>query len=198
MRNSQDTRDLIISKALPIFNRKGYRSTSLSDITNATGMTKGAIYGNFENKDALALASFDRAMARITDELTLSIKSGKDAPEKLKAILDYYEKYIDNPPIDGGCPIINTSVEADDEYPLLRTKAIRMIALIRGSLIKIINRGIIERQIKPKTNVEQFASVFYSSIQGALIISRVEGHQDNYQLIKQSLTSQINDITFIK
>ncbi len=195
MRNPTDTKNLIVSKALPIFNRKGYRATSLSDITKATGMTKGAIYGNFENKDALAIAAFELAMNKITNEMAQYISEAKDAPSKLKAILNYYENYIEKSPIEGGCPIINTSVEADDEYPELRTKAIRMIALIRGSLIKIINRGIIEGQIKPKINVELFASMFYSAIQGAILISRVEGHQDNYQNIKISLFSQINEIS---
>jgi AcrR family transcriptional regulator len=38
-----------------LFNTKGYNSTSLSDITQATGLTKGSIYGNFENKDQVAI-----------------------------------------------------------------------------------------------------------------------------------------------
>ncbi|MBL7756118.1 MAG: TetR family transcriptional regulator, partial [Chitinophagaceae bacterium] len=46
---AERTRQHIIEKAAPFFNKKGYADTSLSDITAATGLTKGAIYGNFEN-----------------------------------------------------------------------------------------------------------------------------------------------------
>ena len=54
MGNAASTRELIIDKSIPIFNTKGYYATSLSDITQATGITKGAIYGNFKNKDEVA------------------------------------------------------------------------------------------------------------------------------------------------
>jgi AcrR family transcriptional regulator len=49
----------IIERTAPIFNRNGYTGTSLSDITKATGLTKGAIYGNFKNKEELALEAFN-------------------------------------------------------------------------------------------------------------------------------------------
>ena len=56
---SEKTKAHILEKVRPIFNKNGYFGTSLSDITKATGLTKGAIYGNFKNKEDLALASFN-------------------------------------------------------------------------------------------------------------------------------------------
>ncbi|MCP2807331.1 TetR family transcriptional regulator, partial [Salmonella enterica subsp. enterica serovar Typhimurium] len=56
---AERTRQYIIDKAAPIFNKKGYAGTSLNDLIEATGLTKGAIYGNFENKDEIALEAFD-------------------------------------------------------------------------------------------------------------------------------------------
>jgi len=55
MSKAEQTRQFIIEKTAPIFNKKGYFATSLSDITTATGLTKGSIYGNFKDKDDLAL-----------------------------------------------------------------------------------------------------------------------------------------------
>ncbi|HAE68223.1 MAG TPA: TetR/AcrR family transcriptional regulator, partial [Sphingobacterium sp.] len=54
MSKAEQTRQYIIEKTAPIFNKKGYFATSLSDITTATGLTKGSIYGNFKDKDDLA------------------------------------------------------------------------------------------------------------------------------------------------
>ena len=48
-----------LEKIAPIFNKNGYVGTSLSDITQATGLTKGAIYGNFKDKEALAIEAFN-------------------------------------------------------------------------------------------------------------------------------------------
>jgi len=52
------TTQYIIETVAPIFNKNGYAATSMSDLTKATGLTKGAIYGNFKNKEDLAIASF--------------------------------------------------------------------------------------------------------------------------------------------
>ncbi len=142
MRNPEATKNLIVTKAMSIFNTKGYRATSLSDITKASGITKGAIYGNFQNKDAVAVASFDYAVMKVLDDLSQKIKEQPTAPLKLKAIIHYYREYFIKPPIEGGCPIINTAVEADDTHPLLRKKVVDTIAMIKVSLQKIIQRGI--------------------------------------------------------
>jgi AcrR family transcriptional regulator len=55
MSKAEKTKQFIIEKTASLFNTKGYTSTSLSDITKATGLTKGSIYGNFENRDKVAL-----------------------------------------------------------------------------------------------------------------------------------------------
>ncbi|WP_258098028.1 TetR/AcrR family transcriptional regulator [Marinoscillum pacificum] len=195
MRNPEQTRNLIISKAISIFNKKGYRATSLSDITKATGMTKGAIYGNFDNKDAVAVASFQYATEKVLGELREQIKNAPTAPLKLKAILSYYDQYIDNPPIEGGCPVINTSVEADDEHPLLRMKVVAMITMIKDSLKQIIHRGIMEGQIRKEVDVDLYANMFYSTIKGAILISRVEGNSRTFDSISLGLSNQIDAIT---
>ena len=59
MSKTLETKDLIIEKAAPIFNKHGYAGTSMSQLAQAIQMTKGAIYGNFKDKDEIALAAFD-------------------------------------------------------------------------------------------------------------------------------------------
>ncbi len=64
MNKAERTRHFIIEKAAPIFNTKGYAGTSLSDMTEATGLTKGSIYGNFADKDEVALACFEHILIK--------------------------------------------------------------------------------------------------------------------------------------
>ncbi len=195
MRNPEHTRQLIIDKSLPIFNKKGYNAASLSDITKATGITKGAIYGNFKNKDEVATAAFERGVSIVMGQISKEIKAKSNAPDKLKAMVDYYAEYVNNPPIPGGCPILNSSIEADDNLPFLRAKVIRTIALIKDSLVKIINRGILEGQIKKDTNVEEFAVMFYATIEGAISLSRIEGDGRSYRYVQQFLSKLITDMS---
>ena len=55
---SEITSEYIIKTVAPVFNKKGYSGTSLADIAKATGLTKGAIYGNFTDKNELAVKAF--------------------------------------------------------------------------------------------------------------------------------------------
>ena len=194
-RNSELTKQLIIDKALPIFNTKGYNAASISDITNATGITKGAIYGNFKNKDEVATAAFEKGVQIVTSAIAYRIKKQKTAPAKLMAMLLYYEEYIQRSPIPGGCPVLNSSIEADDSLPFLRSKIIRSIALIKDSLVKIVNRGIQEGQIKKGIDAEEFAISFYATIEGAISLSRIEGDARSYKFVKQFLSKRIEEIT---
>ncbi len=178
-----------------LFNTKGYRATSLSDITKATGMTKGAIYGHFLNKEEVAEAGFEYAVNKITRKLTEVIRRAETAPEKLRAIADYYADYVMNPPIQGGCPILNTAVEADDDHPHLRSKVVRFIGIMRESLQKIIHRGIKEGQIRPDIHVEEVAVLFYAAIEGAIMMSRVEGDNQTYKILQKRLHREIEDIS---
>lgn len=194
MRNPELTRELIISRSLPIFNTKGYHATSLSDITKATGITKGAIYGNFKNKDEVAFAAFDLAHQIVMDKLATIIRQQPTAPEKLQAIVDYFAEYVLNPPIAGGCPILNTSVEADDNHPVLRAKVIRSIAMIKEGISKIVYRGISEGQLKPGIDIEAFALTFYAIIDGGILISRAEGDNRSFLILRKSLIRMIDEL----
>ena len=62
---AERTTQYIIETVAPIFNKLGYVGTSMSDLTEATGLTKGALYGNFENKEALAMSAFEYNSKRL-------------------------------------------------------------------------------------------------------------------------------------
>ncbi len=195
MRNPEATKQLIVETAASLFNTQGYRATSISDITAKTGITKGAIYGNFRDKDELAEASFEYAVALVVSDLRERIRKAPSAPLKLREIVSYYGEYIKNPPIAGGCPIINTCIEADDNYPQLRLKAIRSVAILKESIVKIVHRGMAEGQIKPSAKAEEIGLLLFTAIQGAIILSRVEGDSQSYNTVKAYLGNLIESIT---
>ena len=192
MRNPEQTRQRIITQSTELFNTKGYQATSLSDITQATQLTKGAIYGHFQNKEDISVAAYEFASNAIMEMLRAVIRQAPTAPEKLKAVAAHYLQYVLNPPIKGGCPIINTAVEADDNFPQLRIKAIRSIGIIRDSIKKILHRGIREGQISKNCPVDDFATKYYAAIMGAIVISRVEGDANSYQTVYRQLCKEID------
>ena len=54
------TMERLLDAAAEVFADVGFHAATVDDIAAAAGYTKGAVYGNFENKDALFLALIDR------------------------------------------------------------------------------------------------------------------------------------------
>src|SRR3982750_3452391 len=80
---AKQTKQHIIEKTAPAFNAKGYAGTSLADLIKATGLSKGCIYGHFEDKDEVALAAFDYNVERVTAYLKQRIFATENSIERL-------------------------------------------------------------------------------------------------------------------
>src|ERR1700742_3551612 len=109
MSKAEQTRQFIIEKTAPIFNMKGYAGTSLTDMTEATGLTKGSIYGNFANKDEVAMAAFDHNAKKVNSIIRQEMDKHASIKDKLLVYVDVYENYVKFPFPAGGCPILNTA-----------------------------------------------------------------------------------------
>jgi AcrR family transcriptional regulator len=169
------TRQFIIEKAAPVFNSKGYSGTSMNDLTGATGLTKGSIYGNFENKDEVALAAFDYNFSRVSAFIKSKIAERASTIGKLLVYPETYRHFLKLPVFATGCPILNTSTEADDTHPALKAKAANALKVWKGYLQKHILYGIEIKEIKADTNAPAFASIFISLIEGSIMQAKTTG-----------------------
>ncbi|HVI47820.1 MAG TPA: TetR/AcrR family transcriptional regulator [Chitinophaga sp.] len=175
MNKAEKTRQFIVEMTAPVFNQKGYLGTSLSDMTNATGLTKGSIYGNFANKDEVALAAFDHNLRIVGDILRQEMGKVSGCREKLLAYVRVYENFLKHPFPVGGCPIQNTAVEADDTHPMLKQKAAEALMNLKEMVGGLIKKGIEKKEFRSSINPEQMALTLISMIEGAIMIAKVTG-----------------------
>lgn len=167
------TKQYIVERSSAVFNTKGYMGTSMQDIMDATGLTKGGLYGNYKSKEAIAFAAFDYNVKKVMDRMSKMIVVEKNAPDKLNAILNFFKSYYFEPPVAGGCPILNMAIEADDTHPGLRLKVVEALEALRASLIHILKKGQSYGQIKADADVNKFATIFLSTIEGGIMMSKV-------------------------
>ncbi len=183
---SDITRQSIIEKSAPIFNTKGYSATSLTDILKATGLTKGGIYGNFENKDEIAIEAFEYSIGKLKNALLFKIKKENMAKDKLLSILTFYRNYSLFPLTEGGCPLLNTAIEADDNLPFLKIKAQKALQDFIGSLEYILEKGVTSGEFKSNLDTRKEAVLIFSIIQGGLMMSKLS---DNPKILNDLLDS---------
>lgn len=194
MRNPEATKETILKKSGVLFNTNGYKATSISHITTATGFSKGAIYRHFSNKDELERETLSYLSSFMFEKLRELIKEQKTAGEKLRAMFRFFETYISNPPLKGGCPLMNAAIESDDAHPALRKAALKMLGILRVSIVTILQKGIEYKQLKPAIDKDFYATLIISVLEGSIMMSKLEGNNHDIKRMIKHLDKQLVEI----
>ena len=168
---AEQTTQFILDTVSPIFNKKGYSATSMNDITEATGLTKGAIYGNFKNKEDLALAAFNHNIRFIIDKITVILTEIDSPLAKLHALTNFYRNYYKNNINFGGCPILNVGIDANNTNPQLFERVKYVTHKLQNSISQIIEEGILKKEIKSNIDADIYGGRIFSFIEGSVFMS---------------------------
>jgi AcrR family transcriptional regulator len=95
---SAETRESIISAALRLFAERGFASASIAEITEAAGITKGAIYWHFDSKDALFKAILDQIRHDWQDAVRNPLAKESDPLRKIELLFDQYALFLKREP----------------------------------------------------------------------------------------------------
>jgi AcrR family transcriptional regulator len=83
----QRTRDEVLAAADRLFVEQGFHSTTVDQIAQAAGYTKGAVYSNFAAKEELFFAIYERRMERAVAELERTLARAGDPAEWLQSVV---------------------------------------------------------------------------------------------------------------
>lgn len=187
MTKAERTRQFIIEKVAPIFNKKGAYGTSLNDITEATGLTKGAVYGNFQDKDTLALACFEHNLKFFQKGLYKSLASTGPAWTKLERLFQFYEDSFEQVYNNGGCALMNSSVEADDGYPLLRERVKKTFEIWKNELEGVILEGQNTGEFSAESHASDMANLIIAGIEGSILLAKSTQNTMGFQSLLNHL-----------
>jgi TetR/AcrR family transcriptional regulator, transcriptional repressor for nem operon len=194
MRNPEVTRERILKKSGVLFNTQGYKATSISDITSATGFTKGAIYRHFDSKEHLEKESLFHLSSIMFEEVRSHVKNQLTAGDKLRAVFRYFESYVTDPVVKGGCPLLNAAIEADDAHPSLRKTALKILDILRDSILTILENGMRYKQLRSDLDKEFYATVIIASLEGAIMMSKLRGNNEDIRRVIRHLERQLETI----
>ena len=173
MSKAEKTKQFVIEQVAPVFNKKGYAATSLKDLVDATGLTKGSIYGNFKNKDEVALCAYKYNTLFVYDALQDNIRVAKTHREQLLAYPKTYRALHQHILQNGGCPVLNTAVDSYDVNEQLQAAVQKTIGSWKQSIIFSIEGGISEGEFSKKTNASEVAHIFICLVEGGFAMSKV-------------------------
>lgn len=178
MSKAERTRQYIVEQVAPVFNRKGYAATSLKDLTDVTGLTKGAIYGNFRNKDEVALYAFEHNASFVNTCLRDNILAASSSREKLLAYPNTFRDISRRILESGGCPILNTAVDSCEVNALLQGAVQKVINKWKRTIVSILEDGINSGEFLKGIDTHKTAEVLICLVEGGYAMSKVTGAYD--------------------
>ena len=173
MTKGELTRRKIIAQAAPLFNRLGYAGCSMQDIMVATGLEKGGLYRHFSSKEELAAEAFRYSLAQVFEARGQGVEKIQGAVEQLRYLIRRFVEIRSI--IPGGCPVMNTAIDADDGNPALRALVREALQQWKARLGHIVKEGIERGEIHTSVEPRRIANLIISTLEGALMISRLEG-----------------------
>ena len=155
-----------------MFNQRGYEGCSLREIMAKAGIEKGGIYRHFASKEELALEAFDFAWAEVFQRRMRGLAEIKDPLLRVERfILNFAEQ---SPVLHGGCPLLNTAIDADDGNAALRARARGALDNWRMRLSLLISIAMQRGLVRPDTEPCAVATIIIATLEGALMVSRLE------------------------
>lgn len=162
-----DTRAYIIDKAFDLFLEKSYEAVSISDISNAIGLTKGALYHHFVNKEELFKAVIDKYLCispvEISNEnvslLEFNDLCVKHVDKMLKKLFANSSEFI---------PVNYVSLIAASyrHYKGFSEEKVEMINMEMKRIKRILDNAILNKEIKENINTEIIAQLYFSNMLG--------------------------------
>jgi len=193
-RKGERTRRRIVERSAPVFNTKGYAGASMSDLVLVTGLEKGGIYNHFGSKEELALEAFDYAAGIMRERLSGALEVERGALERLCAIVDVLGAVAWDPPVPGGCPVLNTAVEADGANPALKERA----AEAMGGWLRLVGRevkeGMKSGELSPRTDPRAVASVVVATLEGAVMLTRLQENPAHVERAVEHLKDHLRSL----
>ena len=175
MTKGERTRQEIVRNAAPLFNTKGYEGTSLSDLMTATGLQKGGIYRHFASKEELAGEAFDYAWGKAVSGRLDGVSDVSNSVDRIKKMIANFVERRSGL-VEGGCPLLNTAIEADDGNALLRGRARKALRTWSERISALVKEGKAKQEIDARTDPRKLSQLIIGSLEGALMISRIDAN----------------------
>jgi len=171
--HEQQVRDRIIKAAVTVFSEKGYHRATISDVVQRSGLSVGAIYTHFRNKEELFLQSCDLISGQGLDQLAARLAPLTTSVERLRAAVAYYVETIDEfEDAPGQVGLVRAWAEAGEE-PGVREMLVRRRERLVGAAQLLLREAIARDELPSWVDVDGLARGFMALLEG-LLLQRIE------------------------
>jgi AcrR family transcriptional regulator len=185
----QGVRDRILDAAEKLFSSKGYYDTSMDEIVEESGLSKGAIYGYFKSKEELFVALQERQLEASLNELKSTFNPGDSARIKLEKIVDVALSSM----IGTSKKACRINLEFDVAAPRIKSIQHKRDSRFKAThdfLVEIIEEGIEKGEFKRDLDPESSALILLAMADGLSL----DWATTNLEFDWKALASQVKSL----
>jgi TetR/AcrR family transcriptional regulator, transcriptional repressor for nem operon len=195
-KGADETRQQLVLAAFLEMHEQGFRNASLSRILERVGVTKGALYHHFKNKDELGYAVIDEVIWTQAQATWGHLLEGEGhVVDRMADLLRGEMDGIDDASVSYGCPVNNLVQEMSSVDEGFRQRLERIQCAWREALQRAIEQGQADGQIRLEVDAARFATLMVASYEGCNGIAKCARSS---QLFKDCVLGMIDQLETLR
>ncbi len=182
-------KEKIVHESLKLFSLKGFLSTSIHDILEAAGTSKGGFYNHFSSKEDLFFQVLDEARRIWREKNLAGLDQIENPSEKITTFLNNYkDRYLkDAENFPGGCVFITLSTELNNQRPHLSKEIEKGFIGLKGLIKRLLDQGKESGEFGKEIDTDTVTEVLFNGMLGASLSYGVHKSKDDLDKSIKSL-----------
>jgi AcrR family transcriptional regulator len=182
----EERRAQILQAALTCFSRKGYHQTTMDDIVEEAGLSKGGVYWHFGSKKELFLALFEPFLDATEQIMLTALDTGKSARDKLEATLELSSTLSTSDEFQEIMPLMIDVWAQNWRDPEVNDVATGMYHRLLGPFVQLIEEGIASGEFKP-VDARAMAGIIFGLYDGLAVQAMIDETLVDWDAVKDAL-----------
>ena len=194
-RNPDKTRRSILEAAFHEIYRHGYQGMRLDDVVAATGLTKGALYHHFPNKQALGYAVVDEIIRDMIDQVWLQpLAASSDPLAEIIRFIGHMESLLGGDIVTLGCPMNNLAQEMSPLDEGFRTRLDAVYQEWRAGIQSALERAQQSGDIRQDIDCAKTATFVLAAFSGCIGVAKNAQSSGQLQICGAGLVDYLESL----
>ena len=192
-RDAGRTRGLLLQAAFQEIYRSGFRGADLDAILAAAGVTKGALYYHFDDKEALGYAVLDEIMTNdLHQKWVQPLRNAKDPIDAIVRIVQ--SESLKREDVRRGCPLLNLSQEMSGLDEGFRRRTARLFRNWHDAVARALREGQKRGLVRHDIDANETATFLIATYQGYVVLTKTSQDARTMQSGQRRVSGQLESL----
>jgi len=189
-KRQQETHEKILDAAERLFATKGFDGTSMNDIVEESGLSKGAIYGHFENKERLFLSTWERQTTMGIEQLRQMFSPNDTAVDRLAKVgaLTMASSCDCSPQMN---KMLLEFMATASRMPALEPDLQKRYDTIHSCIAEIFEGGVRSGEFRKDTDPDSLTTILFATLDGLSLHSATLGRKFESDKLRETLLGTV-------